>query len=41
MNMTVFWNFAPCSKEETDRHFTDDYRLHHQGNEKAWRENMG
>jgi hypothetical protein len=31
MKMTVFWDVAPCSLVETDRHFRGTNCLHHQG----------
>jgi hypothetical protein len=33
LNMTVFWDVAPCSLVEVDRHFRGAYGLHHQGDE--------
>jgi hypothetical protein len=30
MKMTVFWDIAPFSPVETDRHFRGAYCLHHQ-----------
>jgi hypothetical protein len=29
----TFWNIAPCSLVEVDRHFRSAYCLHHQGDE--------
>jgi hypothetical protein len=31
VKMAVFWDVAPCSLVETDRHFRDAYCLYHQG----------
>jgi hypothetical protein len=31
MKMTAFWDIAPCSLVEVDRHFRGAYCLHHQG----------
>jgi hypothetical protein len=31
MKMTVFWDVAPCTLIEIDRHFGDAYWFHHQG----------
>jgi hypothetical protein len=30
MKMTLFWDVAPCSLVEIDRHFGGTYCLHHQ-----------
>jgi hypothetical protein len=32
MKFIVFWDIAPCSHIEVDRHFRGAYCLHHQGN---------
>jgi hypothetical protein len=32
--VTVFWNIAPCSLVEVDRHFRSAYFHHHQGGER-------
>jgi hypothetical protein len=31
MKTTVFWDVAPCSQVEIDRHLRAAYCLHHQG----------
>jgi hypothetical protein len=31
MKMTFFWDVAPCSLEDVDRHFRGPYCLHYQG----------
>jgi hypothetical protein len=31
VKMTVFWDVAPCSMIDIDRHFRGVYCLHHQG----------
>jgi hypothetical protein len=33
LKMTVFWDVAPCSLAETDRHFRGVYCIHHQGDD--------
>jgi hypothetical protein len=33
MKMTAFWDIAPCSLIEVDRHFRGAYCLHHQGDD--------
>jgi hypothetical protein len=35
MNMTVFWDVAPCSLVEIDRRFRGAYCLYHQGRVEA------
>jgi hypothetical protein len=31
MKMTAFWDIAPCSLVDADRHFTGEYCLHYKG----------
>jgi hypothetical protein len=41
MKMAVFWDVAPCSLIDTDRHFRGAYCLHHQGDEALMNKGLG
>jgi hypothetical protein len=36
MNVSLFWNVAPYSLVDTDRHFRGAYCLYHQGSKLVW-----